>query len=171
MISLLLNRSLEIPLFLSRFRKRSGIPVYSRLKSTLFVQKRMRISPHPFSCFFVSEHRSSQLGGKQFTESSGCPQSRRFPAARRIRERHKSSKSAVRRPFSAAFPFPEQRRPHCSFRIADPIVYWNSLRRFRLLRGRVSFAAARARAVRPGTPMILFTLSSAEDKSPQTSLP
>ena len=115
MISLLLNRSLEIPLFLSRFRKRSGIPVYSRLKSTLFVQKRMRISPHPFSCFFVSEHRSSQLGGKQFTESSGCPQSRRFPAARRIRERHKSSKSAVRRPFSAAFPFPEQRLPALFF--------------------------------------------------------
>ncbi|RGU01630.1 hypothetical protein DWW99_10990 [[Clostridium] leptum] len=115
MISQLLNKSLEIPLFLGRFRKRSGIPVYSRLKSTLFVQKRMRISPHPFSCFFVSEHRSSQLGGKQFTESSGCPQSRRFPVARRIRERHKSSKSAVRRPFSAAFPFPEQRQPALFF--------------------------------------------------------
>lgn len=135
MISQLLNRSLEIPLFLSRFRKRSGIPVYSRLKSTLFVQKRMRISPHPFSCFFVSEHRSSQLGGKQFTESSGCPQSRRFPAARRIRERHKSSKSAVRRLFRPRFLFRSNSSPHCSFRIADPIVYWNSLRRFRLLEG------------------------------------
>ena len=50
MISQLLNRSLEIPLFLNRFRKRFGIPMYLRLKSTSFVQKRMRISPHPFFC-------------------------------------------------------------------------------------------------------------------------
>ena len=50
MISQLLNRSLEIPLFLNRFRKRFGIPVYLRLKSTSFVQKRM---PEKSASFFL----------------------------------------------------------------------------------------------------------------------
>ena len=48
MISQLLNRSLEIPLFLNRFRKRFGIPVYLQLKSKTIVKKRKRIAPHTF---------------------------------------------------------------------------------------------------------------------------